>query len=92
MVLCLFLIEMGDFGPMKRAKKPEKLPTVLSKNEVARVLAVIDDKHRLMAKLLYGCGLRLMECIRLRAKDIDFERNQITVRDGMGAKSPLDML
>lgn len=55
-----------------RAKRSEHLPTVLSKDEVARVLAGMQGLHQLMAKLLYGCGLRLMECLRLRVKDIDF--------------------
>ena len=72
----------GDFGPMERAKRPKRLPTVLTKEEVARVLTAISGTYGLMAKIIYGCGLRLMECVRLRVKDIDFERNQITVRDG----------
>jgi len=84
--------ELGDFGHMERAKRPEKLPTVLSKSEVARVIAVMKDKYRLMAKLLYGSGLRLMECVCLRVKDIDFERNQITVRYGKGMKDRTTML
>lgn len=85
-------MDLGDFGPMERAKKPERLPTVLSKSEVTRLLAIMNDRYRLMAKLLYGCGLRLMECVRLRVKDIDFERNQITVRDGKGMKDRTTML
>lgn len=84
--------ELGDFGPMERAKRPERLPTVLSKDEVSRVLAHIPDKYRLMAKLIYGCGMRLMECVRLRIKDVDFERNQIIVRSGKGQKDRVVML
>ncbi len=62
--------ELGDFGSMERAKRPKRLPTVLTKNEADLVLTVMSGKNALMAKLLYGCGLRLMECLRLRVKDI----------------------
>jgi len=85
-------IELGDFGHMERAKRPEKLPTVMSKAEVSRLLAQMSDPYKLMAKLMYGCGLRLMECLRLRVKDIDFELNQMIVRDGKGKKDRLTML
>jgi integron integrase len=85
-------IELGDFGHMERAKKPEKLPTVMSKREVGQVLAEISGTHRLMAKLLYGCGLRLMECVRLRVKDVDFDQNQVIVRDGKGMKDRSTLL
>lgn len=69
-----------------RAKRPQRLPVVLSRAEVERLLTMIDGEVWLMAALLYGSGIRLMECMRLRVKDIDFERRQITVRDGKGAK------
>ena len=62
-----------------RAKRAQQLPTVLSKNEVNQVLYEMQGLHRLIARLLYGCGLRLMECLRLRIKDIDFEQSQIVV-------------
>jgi len=75
-----------------RAKKPKRLPTVLTPSEVQRVLAHLTGKHLLMARLLYGSGLRLMECLRLRVKDIDFELHQITVRDGKGANDRVTML
>lgn len=75
-----------------RAKRSEHLPTVLSKDEVARLLSGMQGLHQLMAKLLYGCGLRLMECIRLRVKDIDFEQFQIIVREGKGEKDRATML
>lgn len=75
-----------------RAKRPELLPTVLSKDEVSRILAGMRGLHQLMAKLLYGCGLRLMECLRLRIKDIDFEQSQIIVREGKGEKDRTTML
>jgi integron integrase len=85
-------IELGDFGHMERAKKPEKLPTVMARKEVNQVLSSMSGINQLMAKLLYGCGLRLMECVRMRVKDIDFEQNHIIVRDGKGMKDRSTML
>lgn len=75
-------------GPIQsvRAKQPERLPTVLTRDEVARVLDALSGTHRLMAQLLYGSGLRLMECVRMRVKDLDFAQRQVLVRDGKGAK------
>ena len=84
--------DLGDFGNMERAKRPKRLPTVLTKNEADLVLTVMSGKNALMAKLLYGCGLRLMECLRLRVKDIEFNINQVTVRDGKGHKNRVTML
>lgn len=69
-----------------RAKRPRRLPVVLSKGEVARLLRELAGREWLMASLLYGSGLRLMECLRLRVKDVDFARNEITVRSGKGNK------
>lgn len=69
-----------------RAKQPTHLPTVLSKAEVNRLLSRLSDPYELMAKLLYGCGLRLMECVRLRVKDVDFDQHQIIIRSGKGQK------
>ena len=69
-----------------RAKRPRRVPVVLSRDEVQRVLGALDGVHWLMAGLLYGSGLRLMECLRLRVKDVDFARNEITVREGKGRK------
>ena len=77
---------------LERAKKPERLPVVLTETEVRHVLAHLEGRNWLMASLLYGAGLRLMECVRLRVKDIDFEYKQITVRDGKGAKDRVTML
>jgi len=68
------------------AKRPQRLPTVLTRDEVLRLLSHLDGTYKLMAQLLYGSGLRLMECLRLRIKDIDFEYRTITVRDGKGEK------
>jgi len=67
-----------------RANTPDRLPVVLSREEVRAVLAHMHGLPRLMALILYGSGLRLMECCRLRVKDIDFDRSQITVRRGKG--------
>ncbi len=75
-----------------RAKQPDRLPTVLSRDEVRRLLDPISGTHRLMAQLLYGSGLRLLECLRLRVKDLDFDYRQITVRDGKGQKDRRTML
>ena len=69
-----------------RAKRPRKMPTVLSREEVSRLLMVMDGMPWLLASLLYGTGMRLMECLRLRVKDVDFARSTIVVRDGKGAK------
>ncbi|MBU0600399.1 integron integrase [bacterium] len=85
-------IELGDFGHIEQARKPERLPTVMTKAEVSRVLAAISGTYGLMTKLIYGCGLRLMECVRLRVKDIDFEQNQLIVREGKGMKDRSTML
>ena len=77
---------------LERAKRPAKLPVVLSRDEVRAVLAQLDGSKWLMASLLYGSGLRLMECLRLRIKDIDFSYSQIIVRDGKGGKDRITIL
>jgi integron integrase len=74
------------------AQKPEKLPVVFTVDEIKKIFTFIDDKYKLMAGLLYGCGLRLMECIRLRVKDVDFQYKQITVRSGKGNKDRITPL
>jgi integron integrase len=75
-----------------RAKRPKRLPTVLTESEVQQVLAALSGIHRLMAQLLYGSGLRLMECVRLRVKDLDFAQHQIVVRDGKGMRDRVTIL
>lgn len=75
-----------------RAKRPKRLPVVLSRDEVRAVLAALDGTYRLIATLLYGCGLRQIECLRLRVNDIDFAKNQITIREGKGQKDRVTML
>ena len=77
-------IELGEFVQMERAKKPERLPTVMSTQEAARVLAAMTGTHQLRAKLLYGCGLRLMECLRLRVKDVNLARTRSSSATGKG--------
>jgi len=77
---------------IRRAKKPRRLPVVLSQEEVASVLGEMSGVHWLMASLLYGSGLRLMECVRLRVKDVDFGRAELTVRGGKGGSDRRTML
>ncbi|MGA9997485.1 MAG: integron integrase [Pyrinomonadaceae bacterium] len=78
--------EMDFIDGIERAKQPIRVPTVLTQEEVNRLLSHLTGIHHLMASLLYGAGLRLMECVRLRVKDIDFGYQQIIVRDGKGEK------
>ncbi|MFH1724266.1 MAG: integron integrase [Elusimicrobiota bacterium] len=84
--------EMGMVDGIVRAKRPRRLPVVLTRSEVAAVLSYMDGPPRLMATLLYGAGLRLMECCTLRVKDIDFHKNQIVIRAGKGGKDRYTML
>jgi integrase len=74
------------------AKKPERLPTVLTRQEVWQIIDKLSGVHHLMATLLYGTGMRLMECIRLRVKDVDFGQNLILIRDAKGDKDRITML
>ena len=77
---------------IERAKRPRRLPTVFSRDEVHALLTRLTGMPHLMASLLYGAGLRLMECVRLRVKDVDFTYYQITVRDGKVAQDRVTML
>jgi integron integrase len=77
---------------IERAKKPARLPVVFTSEEVNKILSQLSGVHYLMASLLYGSGLRLMECVRLRVKDLDFEYGQILVRDGKGEKDRITVL
>ena len=81
-------------GPLQpvRAKQPTRLPVVLSKTETLSVIEQLSGDLKLMAQLLYGSGLRLMECLRLRVKDLDFDKYQIIVREGKGLKDRVTML
>lgn len=75
-----------------RAKRPKRLPVVLTPEEVAAVLDALDGTLALMGRLVYGSGLRLMECVRLRVKDVDFRRGEIVVREAKGNKDRVTML
>ena len=85
-------IELPWMEGVVRAKRPQRVPTVLSRDEITRVLARMDGRPWLLASLLYGTGMRLMEVLRLRIKDVDFGRHEITVRDGKGGKDRRTML
>jgi integron integrase len=84
--------ECGWIEGFVRAKRAQRLPVVLSRDEVGRVLEKLHGRPWLVALLLYGAGLRLLECLRLRVKDVDFERRQIYVRQGKGAKDRVTVL
>lgn len=77
---------------MLRAKRPKRLPVVLNRQEIDALLAQMEGTHGLMARLLYGTGMRLMECTRLRIKDVDLLRREILVREGKGFKDRVTRL
>lgn len=85
-------IELPQIENISRAKKPTKLPVVLTKNEVHDLFENIYGVNKLMVRMLYGAGMRLMELLRLRVLDIDFERNEILIRDGKGGKDRITIL
>jgi len=85
-------VELPWLDDVVRAKRPQYLPVVLTRDEVRAVLQRLHGVPRLMAVLLYGAGLRLLECCRLRVKDLDFTTNQIVIRDGKGRKDRVTML
>lgn len=85
-------IKLPWMDGIERAKRPVRVPVVLTVEEVRALLARLDGTKWLMAGLLYGAGLRLRECLKLRIKDVDFEYRQITVRDGKGGKDRVTML
>jgi len=80
------------FGDFTRAKVKMRLPIVLSRGEVSRLLGSLDPPWSLMGMLLYGAGLRIMECMRLRVKDVDFAYRQLIVREGKGGKDRVTVL
>jgi integrase len=82
----------GNLGEFRKSRRPKKLPVVLSREEVRRLLDALDVAHRLPAALLYRSGLRLLEALELRVKDIDFDRRQIQVHDGKGRKDRITVL
>ena len=83
---------VDSLGDVVRARRPARLPVVLTRDEVRRVLANLSGREKLVATLLYGAGLRLLDALRLRVKDVDFALNQIVVRDGKGQKDRHTML
>lgn len=85
-------LELPQLGKFKRGKRAVHLPTVLTRAEVRAVLAHRDGSLQLVAHLLYRGGLRLLEALRLRVKDLDFEQQQVIVRDGKGATDRMTML
>ncbi len=85
-------VELPWMDEIVRARKPERLPVVLTRAEVSRLLSELHGRDRLMATLLYGSGLRLLECASLRVKDVDFERGEIVVRGAKGGKDRVTML
>lgn len=85
-------VELPWLDKVERAKAPKRLPVVLSRAEVQAVLGRLQGTHWLIASLLYGTGMRLMECLRLRVKDVDFGCGEILVRDGKGFKDRVTML
>src|SRR4030042_2355653 len=78
--------EIDNISEAVRAKGNKRLPVVLTKSEIGRLFGQMSGRNLLMAKVIYGCGLRLRECLQLRVKDIDFERNAVTIRSGKGDK------
>jgi hypothetical protein len=84
--------DVDDFGELVRARHSRRLPVVLTRDEVKAILAQLEVDRLLAASLVYGSGLKLMECLRLRAQDIEFTRGEIIVRDGKGGKDRVTML
>jgi len=84
--------ELGHIDGLQWSKKPKRLPVVLTQNEITRLLAHLQGTPKLIAHLMYGTGLRLTEALKIRVQDIDFERNEILVRNGKGAKDRITML
>ena len=95
-LLFLYKEVLGQMLPwldeLERARRPVRLPSVLTREEVQSLLSRMQGAKWLMASLLYGAGLRLTECLKLRVKDVDFEYRQIVVRDGKGAKDRVTMI
>lgn len=85
-------IDLPWLDDVIRAKRPERLPVVLSREETQRLLACFEGEMALVTGLLYGSGMRLMEAMRLRVKDVDFARNEILIRDGKGMKDRVTLL
>lgn len=85
-------IDLPWLASLDRPQRPARLPTVLTQQEITRLFACMEGTHLLMARLLYGTGMRLTECAQLRVKDVDFQRRQITIRQGKGNKDRMTVL
>lgn len=85
-------VELPWLDGIERAKKPQRLPVVLTRSETVALLGELSGTHWLMGSLLYGTGMRLMECVRLRIKDVDFERGEIVIREAKGGRDRRTML
>jgi integron integrase len=85
-------IDLPWLTDIERARKPKRLPVVLSRDEVDRLMSRLEGTHALMARMIYGTGMRLMECLRLRIKDVDFDHREIVIREGKGGKDRITML
>jgi len=84
--------ELAELADTVRAKPTRKLPVVLAKPQIMQIFALLDGVYLLMARLIYGCGLRVQECVSLRVKDLDFAKSCITIRSGKGDKDRLTMM
>ena len=95
-LLFLYKEVLGQLLPwlddIEHAKTPKRMPVVLTKHEVQMILAQLNGTHHLIVSLLYGTGMRILEALRLRVKDVDFERKEILIRDGKGYKDRVTML
>jgi integron integrase len=85
-------IELDDFSNIAHAKTPKRLPVVLTVNETRQLLACLKGVYLLIGNLLYGTGMRLLECLRLRVKDIEFERREIIIREAKGGQDRITVL
>ncbi len=85
-------VELPWLDNVEQAKMPKRLPVVLNRDEIQAILSRLSGTHWLIASLLYGTGMRIMECLRLRVQDVDFKRREILIRDGKGFKDRVTML
>jgi integrase len=85
-------VELPWLDNVEQATAPKRLPVVLTRDEIQAILSRLTGTQHLIASLLYGTGMRIMECLRLRVQDVDFKRREIFIRDGKGVTSPLDAL
>jgi integron integrase len=89
---CVLELELPWLDGVIRARRPRRLPTVLERSEVHALLDLMEGEHALMARLMYGTGIRIGECVAIRVKDLTLERRELIVRDGKGSKDRITML